>query len=57
MKKGGVRFNPGQLNPGIVRVAGPIDPDAGIIELLSREGAPLASLVVFALHLDTVGKF
>ena len=55
MKKGGVRFNPGQLNPGIVRVAGPIDPDAGIIELLSGGGVPLASLVVFALHLDTVG--
>ncbi len=55
MKKGGVRFNPGQLNPGIARVAGPIDPDAGIIELLSGGGVPLASLVVFALHLDTVG--
>jgi len=55
MKAGGVRFNPGQLNPSIVRTAGPIDPDVGIIEFLAAGGAPRASLAVFALHLDTVG--
>lgn len=56
MKEGPVRFNPGVLNPNIVRPAGPIDPDVGI--LLFRHGddnRPLASLTVFALHLDTVG--
>ena len=56
MKDGPVRFNPGALNPNIVRAAGPIDPDVGIV--LIRRGAddrPLASLTVFALHLDTVG--
>jgi len=56
MKDGSVVFNPGKLNPNIVRAAGPIDPDVGI--LLVRDAAdsrPLASLTVFALHLDTLG--
>ncbi len=56
MKDGSVRFNPGKLNPAIVRPAGPIDPDVGIL-LARRAGdrQPLALLTVFALHLDTVG--
>ena len=56
MKDGSVVFNPGKLNPNIVRPAGPIDPDVGIV--LVRDAAdsrPLASLTVFALHLDTMG--
>jgi len=56
MKDGSVRFNPGKLNPDIVRPAGPIDPDVGILLVRSAAGdRPLASLCVFALHLDTVG--
>jgi hypothetical protein len=56
MKDGTVRFNPGPLNPDIVRPAGPIDPDVGIILLRPEAGGPpLAGLTVFALHLDTVG--
>src|ERR1044072_4723899 len=35
MKNGKVAFNPGQLNPNIVRPAGPSDPDGGI--LLGRD--------------------
>jgi hypothetical protein len=56
MKDGTVRFNPGVNNPDIVRVAGPIDPDVGIV-LLNKvaDGSPDAALVNFALHLDTVG--
>lgn len=56
MKDGRVRFNPGFQNPDIVRPMGPVDPEVGIV--LFRDaagGAPLASLTVFALHLDTVG--
>lgn len=56
MKDGSVRFNPGKLNPDMLRPAGPIDPDLGLLLLKSADGdKPLASLSVFALHLDTVG--
>ena len=53
---GTVRFNPGKLNPNIVHPAGPIDPEVGILLLCGKaDNRPLASLTVFALHLDTVG--
>jgi hypothetical protein len=56
MKDGTVRFNPGVLNPEIVRAAGPIDPDVGILLIRPPGGGrPVAGLTVFALHLDTVG--
>ncbi|MBI3861480.1 MAG: hypothetical protein HY290_06255 [Planctomycetia bacterium] len=56
MKDGSVRFNPGKLNPDIVRPCGPIDPDVGILLLQSPVGEQnLAALCVFPLHLDTVG--
>jgi hypothetical protein len=56
MKDGGVRTNPGKQNPDIVRAAGPIDPDVGLLILRGTADArTLASLTVFALHLDTVG--
>jgi len=56
MKNGTVRFNPGIRNPDIVRVAGPIDPQVGIVFFRESEDAPpAAALVNFALHLDTVG--
>ncbi|MCX7048422.1 MAG: hypothetical protein NTX50_23420 [Candidatus Sumerlaeota bacterium] len=56
MKDGSVRFNPGPLNPDIVRAAGPIDPQAGIVLVRgAADGAAKAALVNFALHLDTTG--
>ncbi len=56
MKDGTVRFNPGVLNPDIVRVAGPIDPAVGIVLFRTlAENQAMAGLVNFALHLDTVG--
>jgi neutral ceramidase len=55
MKDGSVRFNPGQKNPDIVRAAGPIDPQVGTILIKPLdESTPLAAIVSFALHLDTV---
>ena len=55
MKGGGVRFNPGVLNPDIVRAAGPIDPEVGVVVLGTDFAKPQAAIVNFALHLDTVG--
>lgn len=56
MKNGSVRTNPGRRNPDIIRAAGPIDPDVGILMFSAiSDQRPLASLSVFALHLDTVG--
>lgn len=56
MKDGTVRFNPGVLNPDIVKAAGPVDPQVGIVSFLPGESEkPVAALVNFALHLDTVG--
>ncbi len=55
MKDGSVGWNPGKLNPNIVKPAGPIDPDVPVVLFESTAGEPLATYVNFALHLDTVG--
>ncbi|MEN6336264.1 MAG: neutral/alkaline non-lysosomal ceramidase N-terminal domain-containing protein, partial [Phycisphaerales bacterium] len=54
MKDGSVRFNPGVLNPDIVRAAGPIDPEVGVIVFRDGQTA-IAGLMNFSLHLDTLG--
>jgi neutral ceramidase len=54
MRDGSVVFNPGRQNPNIVRVAGPIDPEVGLIRFTDAASEqPLGLLTVFALHLDT----
>ena len=55
MKDGSVGWNPGKLNPNIVKPAGPIDPDVPVVFFESLTGEPLATYVNFALHQDTVG--
>ena len=55
MKDGTVKFNPGPLNPDIVRPMGPTDPDVGILYVETPDGTPIGVLVNFAMHLDTVG--
>jgi len=55
MKDGTVKFNPGTLNPDIVKPMGPIDPDVGIVYIETPDGEPIAVMVNFAIHLDTVG--
>lgn len=54
MKDGTVRWNPPTQSPDIVRPAGPIDPQIGVI-LLSKPGAkqPASAILSFAMHLDT----
>jgi neutral ceramidase len=56
MKDGSVRFNPKLMNPDIVKPAGPIDPQVGIV-LISKAGAqtPSSAIVSFAMHPDTTG--
>lgn len=59
MNDGTVGWNPGKLNPKIVKPAGPIDPDVGVVLFESQpSNAPakaLATYVNFAMHSDTVG--
>ena len=55
MTDGTVGWNPGKLNPKIVKPAGVIDPALPVVYFESRDGRPLATYVNFALHLDTVG--
>lgn len=55
MKDGTVGWNPGKLNPNILRPAGPIDPDVAVAYFETPEARPLATYVNFAMHLDTVG--
>jgi neutral ceramidase len=56
LKNGKVVFNPGRLNPNIVRPAGPTDPEVGIIQARNpADGHPFAGITTFAVHSDTVG--
>jgi len=55
MKDGTVGWNPGKLNPNIVRPAGPIDPEVGVLFAESADKKPLATFVNFAMHADTTG--
>lgn len=59
MRGGTVQTNPGKDEPAllreILRPAGPIDPDVGVVTLEAIDGAPLVTFVNFAIHLDTMG--
>ena len=53
MKDGATRFNPGFLNPDIVRPQGPVDPDVNVVYFESPDSKPLSTIVNYALHQDT----
>jgi neutral ceramidase len=55
MKDGTVSWNPAKRHPDIIRPAGPIDPDVGVVYFDTAKNAPIATYVNFALHPDTVG--
>ncbi|MBM3740125.1 MAG: hypothetical protein FJW39_30585 [Acidobacteria bacterium] len=55
MKDGSVRTNPGQMNPDIVRPAGPIDPELSLVYFDAPDGTPIATIVNFALHTTAWG--
>jgi hypothetical protein len=52
---GTVGWNPGLLNPKILKPAGPIDPDVPVVSFTSLANKPLALYVNYAVHLDTIG--
>lgn len=55
MSDGTVGWNPGKLNPKIVKPAGPIDPDVSVLYAETTEGKPISTYVNLAMHLDNVG--
>lgn len=55
MKDGSVGWNPGKLNPNIVREAGPTDDALPFVAFYEEPGKLAGLLSSFAIHLDTVG--
>jgi len=55
MTDGTVGWNPGKMNPEIIKPAGPIDPEVVVLYAETPEGKPVSTYVNFAVHLDNVG--
>ncbi|NMC19906.1 MAG: hypothetical protein GYA33_05735 [Thermogutta sp.] len=55
MTDGSVGWNPGKLNPKIIRPIGPIDPELLVLYVETADRRPTAAYVNFALHADTTG--
>jgi neutral ceramidase len=57
MRNGTVGWNPGKFNPQIIRPAGPIDPEVGVLyaETAAAKPAPVLTFVNYAMHPDTTG--
>ncbi len=53
MRNGRTYTHPGQGNPEIVKVAGPIDPEVGVIGAWTRDGQLAGCLVNYACHATT----
>ena len=56
MRDGRVKTNPGVRNPEILRPDGPIDPTVGLLKVEGQEGRPIAAVVTFGNHVDTLGR-
>jgi neutral ceramidase len=55
MRNGRQATHPGKGNPDIVKPAGPIDPDVGVIAARAPDGELLGVFVNFACHLTVMG--
>lgn len=53
MKNGVTYTHPGQLNPDIVRPAGPIDPEVGVIGAWDKSGRCIGCIVNYTCHTTT----
>jgi neutral ceramidase len=56
MKDGTVGWNPGKLNPRVIKPAGTIDPEVPLVSFESATGQPVAVYVNYAVHLDNIGE-
>ncbi len=56
MRDGRVKTNPGVRNPEIVRTEGPVDPTVGLLKVEGQGGRPIAAVVTFGNHVDTLGR-
>jgi hypothetical protein len=59
MRDGSIQTNPGKEQPELVQqiVApdGPVDPQVAVVSFVGGQSQPLATLVNYSLHLDTIG--
>lgn len=56
LKNGTVRFNPGKMNPEVVKAAGPVDESLPIVMVSDAETRrPVGSVVAFAMHTAVYG--
>ncbi|MFO0959329.1 MAG: hypothetical protein U0800_18170 [Isosphaeraceae bacterium] len=55
MTDGTVGWNPGKLNPKILKPAGGIDTDVPIVAFSTPEKKPFAAYTNYAVHLDNIG--
>jgi neutral ceramidase len=53
MRSGMTATHPGQGNPDIIEVAGPIDPQVGVIGAWDKQGKLLGAIVNYACHATT----
>lgn len=53
MRSGLTMTHPGQGNPDIVEVAGPVDPEVGVLGAWNKEGKFLGCIVNYACHATT----
>lgn len=55
MKDGSVGWNPGKLNPNIVKPSSPVDYGLPVLYFETPEAKPVAAYVNFGVHQDTTG--
>ena len=55
MRDGSVQTWLNLKHPEVVRIAGPVDPEIGLLLIKDSQAKPIGVLSNFALHLDTVG--
>lgn len=57
MTDGSVGWNPGKLNPRIIKPAGTIDPEVPFLhfETIDEQRKPIATYLNYAVHLDNIG--